>query len=106
MKPLTQKQQRWANHISTWQQSNMSQADYCRQHNINQADFYRWKSKLSKLSIDKSFASESESFVSLEVENITPNWVQVKTHDIELHFSTHSDPTLVRSLLNVLGIAV
>ena len=38
--------QHWQHHIDAWQQSGGSQAQYCRQHELDQSQFSYWKRKL------------------------------------------------------------
>ena len=35
----------WLEHIEAWKQSGLSQAQYCRTHNISSKSFYYWKCK-------------------------------------------------------------
>lgn len=36
----------WAEHIHCWQNSGLTQADYCRQHSLNPNTFYSWVHQL------------------------------------------------------------
>ncbi|MBN2861937.1 MAG: hypothetical protein JXN62_02170 [Bacteroidales bacterium] len=36
----------WEKHITLWQESNLSQSEYCRQNNIPLKSFCNWKGKL------------------------------------------------------------
>ena len=38
--------ERWLEHIDAWQQTNLTQADYCRTHGLRAKQFWYWKSKL------------------------------------------------------------
>jgi len=40
------KRDTWQQHIESWQQSQLSKTDYCQQHGLNRACFYKWYSKL------------------------------------------------------------
>ena len=46
MPTLTTNQQHWQSIIEDWQQSGLTQADYCRQHQIKPQRFYAWKHQL------------------------------------------------------------
>ena len=37
----------WQDHINSWQQSGLNQAEYCRQQGLGAASFTYWKKKLS-----------------------------------------------------------
>ncbi|MDO6526352.1 hypothetical protein Q4519_11725 [Motilimonas sp. 1_MG-2023] len=40
--------QHWQHHIDAWQQAGSSQAQYCREHELDQSQFSYWKRKLIK----------------------------------------------------------
>ena len=40
----------WKKHVSLWEQSGLSQAEYCRQHNLLATTFSNWKYKFMKQS--------------------------------------------------------
>ena len=40
----------WRKHVSLWEQSNLSQAEYCRQHNLGATTFSNWKYKFMEQS--------------------------------------------------------
>ena len=42
--------QHWQHHIDAWQQSGGSQAQYCRNHTLDQSQFSYWKRKLTNTS--------------------------------------------------------
>ena len=35
----------WQNYISQWQETDLSGTQFCKQHELNLAQFYYWKSK-------------------------------------------------------------
>ncbi|MEZ9936257.1 IS66 family insertion sequence element accessory protein TnpA [Vibrio breoganii] len=39
-------QQHWQHHIDAWQQTQLSQAQYCRSHQLDQSQFSYWKRKI------------------------------------------------------------
>lgn len=41
--------QHWQHHIDAWQQVGSSQAQYCREHELDQSQFSYWKRKLATL---------------------------------------------------------
>lgn len=42
------KEQFWQNHISAWQSSGLSQAQYCQQHEIKFHNFAYWRTRLNQ----------------------------------------------------------
>ena len=49
----SQKLKLWQEHLSQWQSTNISQAAYCRQHDLKQKSFSYYKRKLSEVIPDK-----------------------------------------------------
>ncbi len=43
--------QYWVEHVSAWSTSGLSQADYCRQHDLAKGNFYNWKLKLKSKTV-------------------------------------------------------
>jgi hypothetical protein len=43
---LEETRELWRNHMKTWQESGLSQAAYCRQHQINHHKFLYWKKRI------------------------------------------------------------
>ncbi|MCZ2369626.1 IS66 family insertion sequence element accessory protein TnpB [Vibrio diabolicus] len=62
-------QQTWQRHFEAWQTTNLSQAQYCRTHDLNQAQFSYWKRKFNRTnSVTKSVTSK---FALAQVETVT-----------------------------------
>jgi len=40
----------WKKHVSLWEKSNLTQAEYCRQHSLRATTFSNWKYKFMKQS--------------------------------------------------------
>lgn len=40
----------WRHHVDAWQQSDLTQVEYCRENQLNKHTFAYWKSKLEKQS--------------------------------------------------------
>ena len=43
-----ERQDYWQNKIKLWEEGGLSQSEYCRQNNIDQQQFSKWKIRLSK----------------------------------------------------------
>ena len=46
--------QLWLEHIEAWKQSDLTQAQYCRTHNISTKSFYYWKCKANRTEASSS----------------------------------------------------
>ena len=53
----------WKNHLSCWEQSQLSQSEYCRQNNLDKYLFSKWKIKLN----DKA---ENTGFIEIPINNL------------------------------------
>lgn len=45
---LEQKQTYWLQHFKDWEQSKLSQQNYCKEHHVNFATFGYWRTKLCR----------------------------------------------------------
>ncbi len=61
-----EKQAYWAAHIEGWQQSELTQPDYCQQQNISYVQFGYWRTRLNR-----NMRSEVQSDPKLIPVNIT-----------------------------------
>jgi len=60
---LKQKRTYWKQHIDSWQETGLSQAEYCRRHNLKHHQLVYWKKRFLK--------TETEvSFVPLKLEDL------------------------------------
>jgi hypothetical protein len=52
---LEQKRTYWKQHIDSWQETCLTQAEYCRQHNLKHHQLVYWKKRFIKTETDVSF---------------------------------------------------
>ena len=52
---LEQKRTYWKQHIDSWQQTGLTQAEYCRRHNLKHHQLVYWKKRFLKTETDVSF---------------------------------------------------
>lgn len=79
------KAEQWAAHIERWQESNLSQQEYCKQSGIGYAAFVYWRGKVSskaktkfvpvKLAISKPI--NHESLKSIQIKLLTGHVVYI-----------------------------
>jgi len=50
--------QQWQKHIDAWQQTKLTQAQYCRSHQIDQSQFSYWKRKVLEASNTNTVSSQ------------------------------------------------
>jgi hypothetical protein len=101
---MSTSQQIWQRHIDAWQSNDISQAQYCRTHDLEQAQFSYWKRKLNNTnSVTKSVTSK---FSLAQVETVTekisslltitlPNGIQLDGID---EYNAHVAAKLIESI--------
>lgn len=95
-KQPSQKQQFWINHIKNHQQSNLTQAEYCKQHNINNKSFSSQKSQLSK-----NIINQTESlFLPLQTAKKNNSFSIKINNGMEIKFDSIPEPIWIAKLLN------
>ena len=52
---LEQKRTYWKHHIESWQETGLTQVEYCRQHNLKAHQLVYWKKRFSKIAAGVSF---------------------------------------------------
>jgi len=52
---LEQKRTYWKQHIDSWQETGLTQAEYCRRHNLKHHQLVYWKKRFIKTETDVSF---------------------------------------------------
>lgn len=96
----------WQQHITQWQESGLSQADYCRQQALHAHQFSYWKCKL--LTVDKPVGLESAiGFAQVQVvtpvaASSAPGLSLSLRNDIQVTGITQDTMMLVKQLIEVL----
>ena len=105
MPQLTKNQQRWQSIIEDWQQSGLSQSQYCRQHRIKVSRFYSWKNQLKK-KLEQSKPEKQGVFLPIVVESAQPDTeslLRIRVHGIDIEVSHQTDPVLLQKAIQWLG---
>lgn len=67
------KSNHWREHVNTWEKLNISQAEYCRRHELNQVSFSYWKRKLQNSTSSQPKIIKLDKNIFKKVENSTQN---------------------------------
>jgi len=104
---LAQKRTYWKQHIDSWQETGLTQAEYCRRHNLKHYQLVYWKKRFLK-------TETAVSFVPLELERLldipcqqdrAPLCLVINNH-FKIEISAGFDPQLLRQLIFTLrGLA-
>jgi len=97
---LEQKRSYWKQHIDSWQQTGLTQVEYCRQHNLKHHQLVYWKKRFLK-------AETVVSFVPLKLEDLLDIPTQPDRASLCLVINNHFkieiragfDPQLLRQLI-------
>lgn len=104
MSKLTTKQQHWSTIIKDWRASNLSQAEFCRQNNINLKRFYTWKHSIEKkISSSNNSAKQAGRFLPVAIpENHVDTSIAVSVSGIEICFDQNTDQQLFLQCVRLL----
>ena len=105
MSKLTANQQRWQSIIEDWQQSGLSQSQYCRQHRIKVSRFYSWKNVL-KRKLAQPQVEKQGTFLPVAIESTesdTDSFLRIRVRDMEIEVNHQTDPALLQKTIQWLG---
>ena len=97
---LEQKRTYWRQHIEHWQQTGLTQTEYCRQHNLKHHQLVYWKKRFLK-------TETNVSFVRLKLEDLldissapdqAPLCLVIDSH-FKVEIRAGFDPQLLRQLI-------
>jgi hypothetical protein len=97
---LEQKRTYWRQHIEHWQQTGLTQAEYCRRHNLKHYQLVYWKKRFSK-------TETHVSFVPLKLEDLldissgpdqAPLCLVIDNH-FKVEIRAGFDPQILRQLI-------
>ena len=104
---LEQKRIYWKHHIDSWQETGLTQSEYCRRHNLKHHQLVYWKKRFLKTETDVSF-------VPLKLEDLLdkPNLAEpnalnlVVDNNFKIEIRHGFDAQLLRQLIFALrGLA-
>ena len=94
----------WQRHVNAWRESGLSQADYCRQQDLNPKTLSAWTRRA--LPVDKDTPLEIMAIQVTQSEPVTiadANLILRFAHDVELELSTAVSPRWLAELLRYLA---
>jgi hypothetical protein len=99
----------WQRHVEAWRGSGLSQADYCRQQNLNRKTFSLWTRRVQE---DLSMSKDDSPLELISVQ-VTPSAQAVTAetspillrfpHGAQLELSTAASPHWLAELLRCLA---
>ena len=106
MKKLTTKQRLWQRRIEDWSTSGLSQADYCRRHNIKPQQFYSWRNQLKKKLGQEKPITEEPMFLPIQVSSsslATADTLDIKINGAIICLTPDTDAALFKKAVSLLG---
>ena len=104
---LEQKRTYWRQHIEHWQQTGLTQTEYCRQQNLKHHQLVYWKKRFLKTETNVSFVRlklEDLPDISSELDQ-APLCLVIDNH-FKVEIRAGFDPQLLRQLIFALrGLA-
>lgn len=90
----------WTSHVQSWERSSLSQADYCRQNNLNKNRFSSWKRKFSSSIVNNHFIEiPKKALIPVMSDSI-----DIIINDcIKIKLTSNFNIELLQSVLKALG---
>ena len=97
---LEQKRTYWKQHIDSWQETGLSQVEYCRRHNLKHHQLVYWKKRFLKTETDVSFVRlKLEDLLDISPHPDHAPLCLVIDHHFKVEIRTGFDPQLLRQLI-------
>ena len=97
---LEQKRTYWRQHIDSWQETGLSQAEYCRRHNLKHHQLVYWKKRFVNTETAVSFVPlKLEGLLDIPIQPDHASLCLVINNHFKIEISTGFDPQLLRQLI-------
>ena len=100
---LEQKRSYWKQHIDTWQETGLTQVEYCRRHNLKHHQLVYWKKRFLKTETDVSFVPlKLEDLLDIPARQDQATLTLVINNDFKIEIRAGFDAQLLSQLIYVL----
>ena len=100
---LERKRNYWKQHIDSWQETGLTQAEYCRRNNLKHHQLVYWKKRFLKTETGVSFVPlKLEDFFDIPAQSDCAALHLVINNHLKIEIRTGFDAQLLRQLLFVL----
>ena len=97
---LEQKRSFWKQHIDSWQETGLTQAEYCRQHNLKHHQLVYWKKRYLKTETNVSFVPlKFEDLLDLSVRQEPAPLTLVINSEFKIEIRAGFDRQLLQQLI-------
>ena len=104
---LEQKRTFWKQHIDSWQETGLTQVEYCRQHNLKHHQLVYWKKRFLQIETDVSFVPlKFEDLLDIPSHPECASLSLIINNHFKVEIRAGFDPQLLRQLIFALrGLA-
>ena len=97
---LEQKRSYWKQQIEQWQQTGLTQAEYCRRNNLKHHQLVYWKKRYLKTQTEVSFAAvQLEDLLDIPAPADQSSLTVVIDNQFKVEVTEGFDPQLLRQLI-------
>jgi hypothetical protein len=97
---LEQKRTYWKQHIDSWQETDLTQAEYCRRHNLKHYQLVYWKKRFLKTETHVSFVPlKLEDLLDIPAQPDCASLCLVINNHFKIEIRAGFDPQLFRQLI-------
>ena len=97
---LEQKRTFWKQHIDSWQETGLTQAEYCRRHHLKHYQLVYWKKRFLKTQTAVSFVPfELEDLLNIPCQPDRAALCLVVNNHFKIEIGAGFDPQLLRQLI-------
>ena len=97
---LEQKREYWKQHIDSFQQTGLTQAEYCRRHNLKHHQLVYWRKRFLKTEKDVSFVPlKLEDLLDIPSGREHASLTLVIDNQFKIEIRAGFDPQLLRQLI-------
>ena len=104
---LEQKRSYWKQHIDSWQETGLTQTEYCRQHQLKHHQLVYWKKRFLQIETDVSFVPlKFEDLLDIPSHPECASLSLIINNHFKVEIRAGFDPQLLRQLIFALrGLA-
>jgi len=97
---LEQKRSYWKQHIDSWQETGLTQTEYCRQHNLKHHQLVYWKKHFLKTEKNVSFVSvKLEELLEMPIRQDQASLILVINNQFKIEIRAGFDAQLLQQLI-------
>lgn len=97
---LEQKRSYWKQHLDSWQQTGLTQAEYCRRYNLKHHQLVYWKKRFLKTETDVSFVPlKLSDLLDLPEPSLPAGLCLVVNNEFKIEIRHGFDADLLRHLI-------